>query len=80
VDLSHSGARVVGSAALETGDAIELELDVGAGVLAAPGRVAMTYPDAYGRRVSHVTFAAPDADEIRGIDEYLSTLADQGVE
>ena len=78
VDLSHSGARVVGAVRLEPGGAIELALDVGGGMLAASGLVALAYSDGHGRRVGHVAFTAPDADELRGIDEYLDVLAKRG--
>jgi hypothetical protein len=74
VDLSHGGARAVGAIDLSTGDTVVLDLDVGSGIVTAPGRVAMAYPDGHGRRVNHIAFDAPDAPELAGIDAFLSTL------
>jgi Tfp pilus assembly protein PilZ len=76
VDLSHGGARVVGTAALSTGDAVVLNLDLGNGPLTAAGRVAMAYPDGMGRRVSHLAFAESEdtTPAVDDIDRYLRTV------
>jgi hypothetical protein len=77
IDLSHGGAKIVGTTATETGDTVIIDLDFGRGPLRATARVAMAYPDGAGRRVSHLAFTPPEdsAAALIGIDRYLETLA-----
>jgi len=78
IDLSHGGAKVVGVTSAAIGDTVIFDVELGGAPLSATARVAMTYPDGEGRRVSHLAFSTVEepGPAILGIDRYLRTLPD----
>ena len=76
IDLSHGGAKVVGSTSVAIGDIVVFNLHLGGAPLSATARVAMTYPDGEGQRVSHLAFNTVEepTPALLGIDRYLRTL------
>ncbi len=76
IDLSHGGAKVVGATSVAIGDIVIFDLHLGGAPLTATARVAMTYPDGEGRRVSHLAFSTVEepTPALLGIDRYLRTL------
>lgn len=76
IDLSHGGAKVIGTATLLTGDSVALDMHAGDVLLTAAGTVAMAYPDGAGQRIAHISFLTPEepSPELGAIDRYLGFL------